>query len=374
MRIGIISRFNPQIDKKAHSGILYKINQSIENAGIETVWIPNPVPALYKVLHFACRAYHYMFGRCIYLDRTFIGARLLASTIDLRKIEECDYVMAIHYFHVPAFGKIGKPIIYHSDATFELANNYYLHNMPRWNVWQAEEIEKLALTHSTWHLSSSEWRENSVVFHYGIHRKQCAVLEYGSCIDTEGIRRTPLNDGTLHLLFMGVDWKRKGGEIAVETTKILNERGIKTILTVMGLKVEPEICKNKEYINFVGFLNKNNPREYEQMKRIFSTTDILLLPTKAECSGVVFCEAADYGTAVVTYDTGGVVSYVKNGLNGSRLPEDSPASAFADEIERIWKTDGELDSLSAGARRMSQEKLNWNNWTEWFKNNILAPV
>ena len=34
---------------------------------------------------------------------------------------------------------------------------------------QAEQIEKMALAHSTWHLSSSEWRENSVVNHYGIN-------------------------------------------------------------------------------------------------------------------------------------------------------------------------------------------------------------
>ena len=371
-KIGIVSAFDPHSDRKAHSGILYKINEAIENAGFETVWIKNPFPLQYKWI---CRLITLLnrFGiaKGVYFDRTFLGAKLLASTIDYTKIDSCDYIMVVHYFHVPAFGKINKPIIYHSDATFELANNYYLHNMPRWNVRQAEQIEKMALDHSTWHLSSSEWRENSVVNHYGINRKQCAVLEYGSCIDTEGIRRTPLNDGILHLLFMGVDWERKGGEIAVETTRLLNERGIKTVLTVMGLKVEPDSCKNREYINFVGFLNKNTPAEYERMKQIFCTTDILLLPTKAECSAVVFCEAADYGTAVVTYDTGGVVSYVKNGLNGSRLPEGSPASAFADEIERIWKTDGELDRLSSGARKMAQERLNWNNWTKWFKENVI---
>lgn len=371
-KIGIVSAFNPHLDKKAHSGILFKINESIEKAGFETVWVKNPFPFWYKLI---CKIIGVLnkvgLLRGVYFDRTIWGAKLLASTIDYNAVERCDYVMVVHYFHVPAFGKISKPIIYHSDATFELANNYYLHNMPQWNIRQAERIEKMALTHAAWHLSSSVWRENSVVNHYGVNRKQCAVLEYGSCIDTDGIRRTPLNDGTLHLLFMGVDWKRKGGEIAVETTKILNDRGIHTVLTVLGLKQEPLSCKGKEYIKFVGFLNKNIPQEYTRMKKIFCTTDLLLLPTKAECSAVVFCEAADYGTAVVTYDTGGVASYVKNGLNGSRLPKGSPVSAFADEIERIWKTEGELDRLSNGARKMSEEKLNWNNWTSWFIDNII---
>lgn len=370
-KIGIVSAFDPHSDRKAHSGILYKINEAIEKAGIETVWIKNPLPWKYKIICKILGLFKRLgFNHGVYFDRTTIGAKILAQTIDYKSAKDVDYVMAIHYFHVPAFGRIGKPIIYHSDATFELANNYYLHNMPRWNVRQAEQIEKMALAHSTWHLSSSEWRENSVVNHYGINRKQCAVLEYGSCIDTEGIRRTPLNDGILHLLFMGVDWERKGGEIAVETTRLLNERGIKTVLTVMGLKVEPDSCKNREYINFIGFLNKNTPAEYERMKQIFCTTDILLLPTKAECSAVVFCEAADYGTAVVTYDTGGIGNYVVNDMNGYRLAEGSTPMQFADKIEEIWQTPGMLERMSLGARKVSKEKLNWDNWTKWFTENI----
>lgn len=370
-KIGIVSAFDPHSDRKAHSGILYKINEAIENAGFETVWIKNPFPLRYKWI---CRIIALLnrvgIAKGVYFDRTFLGAKLLASTIDYTEIDSCDYIMVVHYFHVPAFGKINKPIIYHSDATFELANNYYLHNMPLWNQKQAEKIEKLALENSAWHLSSSVWRENSVVNHYGIDRKHCVVLEYGSCIDTNGIRRTPVDDGILRLLFMGVDWERKGGRIAVAAVDILNQRGIKTVLTVAGLKHIPKECIGKNFVNFVGYLNKNIPSQYEQMKSILKSTDFLLLPTKAECSGVVFCEAADYGTPVVTYDTGGIGNYVVNEMNGYRLAEGSTPTQFADKIEEIWQTPGMLERLSLGARKLSKEKLNWDNWTKWFTENI----
>lgn len=370
-KIGIVSAFDPHTDKKAHSGILYKINESIEKAGFETVWIKNPFPFSYRWI---CKSIVLLnkigIFRGVYFDRTFWGAKLLASTIDYSQVETCDYIMVVHYFHVPAFGKINKPILYHSDATFELANNYYIHNMPKWNQKQAEEIEKLALKHSLWHLSSSTWREFSVINHYGIAKQHCAVLEYGSCVDTNGVRRQPKGDGILRLLFMGVDWERKGGAIAVEATKILNQRGVKAILTVVGLKKIPKECIDKEFVYFAGYLNKNISSQYERMKSILRSTDILLLPTKAECSGVVFCEAADYGTPVVTYDTGGVSSYVVNDLNGYRLPEGSSPEQFASKIQEIWQASGMLDRLSNGARKLSEEKLNWNNWTKWFKENL----
>ena len=36
------------------------------------------------------------------------------------------------------------------------------------------------------------------------------------------------------LLFIGVDWKRKGGDIAFKTAEGLNKKGLKTELTVVG--------------------------------------------------------------------------------------------------------------------------------------------
>ena len=51
-----------------------------------------------------------------------------------------------------------------------------------------------------------------------------------------------------------------------------------------------------------------------------SSSDILLLPTQAECAGIVFVEASAYSMPIFTHDTGGISNYVINGINGYRLP------------------------------------------------------
>lgn len=38
--IGYVSQANPFEDKKAWSGLIYKIREGIENAGYNVVWIP----------------------------------------------------------------------------------------------------------------------------------------------------------------------------------------------------------------------------------------------------------------------------------------------------------------------------------------------
>lgn len=371
LKVGVVSQYNPETDKSAHSGILFMINQSLKKAGYETIWIENKKSFWYTQLgripfllrKIGIRKFMY------YFDRTHLGVKLQYSTMDLKKANECDFIVAIHYFHVPLCVGIEKPVVYHSDAVFELVNDYYLHDVSRWNALQAEKIEQIALDKSWRHLSSSYWRHNSLLHHYKQNPSKCAVLLYGPCMDVSSLRHHKYDGKELRILFMGVDWIRKGGDIAVETVSLLNKRGIKSKLTIVGIKEIPKICQNKAYIEFLGFLNKNEKSQYDVLKRTMENTDLFLLPTKAECSGVVFSEAESVGIPVLTYDTGGVGSYVIDGKTGYRLTEGASAKDFADKIEYILN-ENLLEDLSVQAKKYAKANLNWDNWTKWFSENL----
>lgn len=49
--------------------------------------------------------------------------------------------------------------------------------------------------------------------------------------------------------------------------------------------------------------------EYREYVKIFHDSHILLLQTKAECSGIVFSEAASFGLPSYTHLTGGTGDY-----------------------------------------------------------------
>lgn len=363
LKIGIISAYDPHNDKKAHSGILNKINVALENANCETLWIKNTIPFSYKILGKIAKVFNLIFKKQINIERTYIGSYLLASTIDKKVINKCDYIMVIHYFHAVYWLKTDKPIIYHSDATFEIVYNYYIPCLWDWNRRQAENIEKKTLNKTSYHLSSSNWRNNSVNNHYKIPSSICKVLEYGPCIDIKRIEKTKKK--VLQLLFFGVEWERKGGDIAVETCRILNDMGIESIISIVGIKEIPPSCIGEKFVNFVGYLNKNDKDDYQLLQSILNSSDFLILPTKAECSAVVYPECSAYGIPILTYDTGGVGNYVINDLNGYRLPLSSTAKDFANKIKNIL--DNNLfDKLSEGGIKIFQDKLNWDNWTKEF--------
>lgn len=93
---------------------------------------------------------------------------------------------------------------------------------------------------------------------------------------------------------------------------------------------------------------------------------IFLLPTRAECAGIVFSESSAYGLPIFTYNTGGIGNYVIDGINGYKLPLTAKGKEFADKIEESLKNN-EFEKLGQGGIKLFNEKLNWHSWAESFK-------
>ena len=74
-------------------------------------------------------------------------------------------------------------------------------------------------------------------------------------LQTDLSDRGSASPGERRLLFVGVDWKRKGGDFALRIAKRLNDRGIRAELTIVG--GTPEIPEEmKDLVNVVGFVAK----------------------------------------------------------------------------------------------------------------------
>ena len=114
-------------------------------------------------------------------------------------------------------------------------------------------------------------------------------------------------------------------------------------------------------MNFVGRLNKDNEEQYERMIKYYQESDLFLLPTLAECSAIVFSEAAMYGLPTFTHNTGGVMSYVEDGVTGRGLQLGSTGEDFANAILDMLNKN-QYDEWSKNARRKYEKELNWEKW------------
>ena len=117
-------------------------------------------------------------------------------------------------------------------------------------------------------------------------------------------------------------------------------------------------------MDVVGLLNKNIAAEHQKFINLMRDADILLLPTVAECYGMVFCEAAAFGIPSVATDTGGINSIVINEETGLLIKDAFDHEQFGDALYKILSSENVYNYYSTSARKRYSANLNWNIWAE----------
>lgn len=364
--VGYVCDSNPFVDKTAWSGLNYKIRESIENAGCKVIWLncrPNG-----KLAKF-CRLWNERFhGKTTMFEHTRFFFRLRAMAIDKTKINQCDILFFPRGAQVMKYLQCDKPFIYYSDATFQLLCGYYWKPLTKWQYRVGNSLESYAILNSRINIRASRWAADSVVHDYGYDLDHTYVLGFGANLE-EGDMKPVVpysGQGRLNILFSGVDWKRKGAEIAIRTVELLNERGVDAHLYLVGLRSVPEPYQNHPYVENVGYLNKSIPEQYDIYVQTVRKCHLFLLPTRAECAGIVFGECSAYGIPIYTYDTGGIGDYVFNGENGFRLPVTAVSDDFANIIMETLSPEKQR-KLHENSLKMYKNSLNWGIWSSKFR-------
>lgn len=364
MKIGYISPVNPFYDKKEWSGTFYNVYHALQKAGYEVEWIGYKNNTIYQnILRTLYKVYHLGKVKTAYWEK--IG-QLKANSIK-KDLGQYDLIFVPAQSEIVACLKTETPIVYYSDATIPLMVNYYWFNFSKKVIELSEETERKALNNSAIKMFSSKWAANSAIKFYKQSMESVKVLPFGANLPNEKINSnySYQKGKVLNILFSGVDWGRKGGKIAVETVKKLIGDGYNAKLFICGVKnLDKKIAENDFIVN-LGFLDKNDPEELDKYVSVWKKTDLFLLPTRAECAGIVFSEAAAFGVPVITTDTGGISDYVKNDFNGYRLKLSDNQDVYASKIESLIDNN-KLNELSTGALEMYKHKISWEAWVKKF--------
>lgn len=363
LKLGFISWADPR-DRRAMSGTYYKIYESLSSLGYDIVWLQIRATWTYRLLCKMASLAKKVTGKGFDVRHSVPGAALLSKTIDMERLASCDIVFAPFASEALYALKTDKPVIYLSDATFGIMVGYYWKNLHPTAIRQGNKVEQRTLDMSRAVIVSSDWAARSVVNDYHQPKDKVHVIEFGANIDDKDIIPHKFSyNGHLDLLFLGVDWERKGGTIAVDACCWLNDNGVDATLHIVGIKNLDESIRSLPFVDYIGFLDKNITEQYLKLVTTIERCHCLLLPTKAECAGIAFSESSAYGLPVFSHDTGGVSSYVYAGRNGYLLPLGSTGADFGRKIKQCLDS-GELERMSETAKQVYRERLNWGVWAK----------
>ena len=374
MKIAYLA-LNDPLDKRSWSGTTYYIAKALQKAGNDVDFLgPLRLPKwLDKTLRAIAK-----FTRIVFKSEYITKYSLLLSWYSAKqfnkklksKIYDCICAPAA----APELGflKTKLPVIYITDATFKLVSNYDYKEFDKM-AWlskiEGNLLEKNALKKSSVVMYPSVWAAESAVKDYHIANDKVFITPFGANIDKipeAGIIYDKLENKQLTLLFLAVDWERKGGIIAFETLKFLQyTHGIQAKLIVCGC-VPPQHIAHPN-MEVIPFLDKNKKEDYEKFVSIMSFSHFLLLPTRADCSLLVGCEASAYGMPAITTETGGVPEIVKDGVNGYCLPYSADGNTYAGLIAELFLNQEKYRSLITSSRKRFEEHLTWQKWSESFE-------
>ncbi|WP_029905801.1 glycosyltransferase family 4 protein [Prevotella sp. 10(H)] len=260
------------------------------------------------------------------------------------------------------------PKVFFTDATFASMLNYYhwFDNASLQYIKEGMESEKHALLNCDLIIYSSQWAADSAVNDYGIDPDKIKVVPFGANVSThlsfEDIQAVieKRQYDVCKLLFLGVEWHRKGGDIAVEAVKYLNEKmNQPTELHIVGLDEIPDESSFPPYIINHGRIDKSTKEGMAKLEGIIQQSHFLFMPSRADCTPVVFSEAMSYGVPCISAKTGGIASII-NESNGVILNPNVYPEEYSKQIYGIFHNEILYKEMALSAYLDSQSRLNWD--------------
>ncbi|WP_457128881.1 glycosyltransferase family 4 protein [Mucilaginibacter sp. HD30] len=347
----------------AWSGLNYYIGQSLEQQGAHLNYGNNLGWARIYSYHLK-KHFYKLLGKEFLFDRTKPYAKKIAVNAAAAIQNSTDVIFSpTSLFY--AYLKTDKPKVLYCDATFELLINFYdaFKNLSAETIKYGNEIERLALQNCDLAIYSSAWAANSAINFYGANPNKVKVVPFGAniahikpfheienLVQKRGIKMC-------NLLFMGIDWERKGGVTALNVARILNEMGLPTSLHIAGV---PEIPDLPPYVKSYGFISKKTEEGQQQIDKLYADSHFLILPTKADCTPVVFSEANSNGLPVISTNVGGIPTIIENGINGITFSLDAAPQQYAEYIFDVFNDEKRYQRLCMSSYKRFQEVLNWD--------------
>jgi len=373
MRIGYVTTYDildSSTWPKPLTGICsacYHLARTLENQYILLDYF-GPLEQKYKfITELKCKL-HYKFSKKYYEDWAEpLVVRHYASQISRNlSSSNSDIVLFPERFLAIAYLKCEQPIVIWTDTSHAGLIDFYpwfsnLCNETKKNMYA---MEKVALDRCKLAIFSSDWAAQTAIKTYGIEPSKVRVVPWGAnieCNRTDQDVKSIVESRTTtpcKLLFIGVDWDRKGGEIALQVAKELNEMGLETELLVVGSQ-PPANEPLPSFVKSLGFVNKQTNEGLDRMNKLFSESHFFIMPSRAESYGHVLCEANSFGLPCLATNVGGIPTIIKEGLNGKTFSLNASISEYCSYIASLMANYSEYKRLARSSFNEYQSRLNW---------------
>jgi glycosyltransferase involved in cell wall biosynthesis len=243
----------------------------------------------------------------------------------------------------------GRPHFIHTDITI-LANLYYPGGeevVHRWKRWLPYEID--AIRRATAVFTRSEHITRSMREQYGLPPEKIVCVKAGFNI-TPLPNPDPCRFERRNIVFVGIDWERKGGPELVEAFSRARQRFPDATLTVVGC--DPGI--RRPGVHVAGLVPRQQVPDY------LSKASIFCMPSRREPFGFAYLEGLAAGLPVVATNLGAAPDFIIDGQTGYQIGV-GDVDALASRLEELLADPEKCRQMGERGRNLVATEYNWES-------------
>jgi glycosyltransferase involved in cell wall biosynthesis len=360
------TRFLNPDNIKSWSGLPFFMGRALESAGLEIVTMP-----LIEDLSGGGRWIRFLYWRWLrgkrylrHCDRKLLQG--YARQFEQHLAESPVDIIFSPSTWMLAYLETDLPIVFWTDACFAGMLDFYgaFTRVAPPSIEAGHAAEQAAFDRCTRAIYSSDWAAQLAAQYYRIEPSRISVVSFGGNLlepptieaARAGVRGRDMS--TCHLLLVGVDWKRKGADVAVETVEALNAAGLKARLTVVGCK-PPASRQLPACVEVIPFIGKDTIEDRRRLGEIFERSHFFIMPSRAEAFGLVFAEASAFGVPCLATKVGGIPSAIVDDINGRLFPLEAGGAEYANYILKYMRNTDRYHQLALRTAEDAATRLSW---------------
>jgi glycosyltransferase involved in cell wall biosynthesis len=165
------------------------------------------------------------------------------------------------------------------------------------------------------------------------------------------------------ILFVGVEWERKGGPELVQAFGSLLRKHPDATLTIAGCRPSVQLPNCR----VLGRVPLN------EVPALYDAASVFCLPTRNEPFGIAFVEAMHHGLPLVGTDIGAIPDFIIPEENGLLVPVRDP-DALMRALDRLLAAPEERKRMGARSALLAQERYTWERVGERLFSEIAAAI
>lgn len=278
---------------------------------------------------------------------------------------QADAVLCISSQHLLHAKPSSTPVFMVSDAPWRAYKDAYKeYDALPWLAEKYAAMEARAAQRISGVMYPTPWACAEAKTRFDLAADKVDCIPFGAnrfCTDSDEqvARRIQRKSPTpVQFLFVGKDWERKGGPLALQIVQQLNRSGCPSRLTIIGCAptIAPELLP---HVLVQGFLSPAIPADQRSMQTAFEQAHVFLVPSHAECFGLVFAEAQSYGLPCISLTSQGIPGVVDSGITGLLFDPATALPSMVEQIASLVQNRMAYEAMAHAARRKFSTELNW---------------